>query len=135
MKEWGSNGGATLIFWGGANICIIGQPVMDQWMDERITAHQVIQASGLRPFFSPRIVGTHHSNSNLWTLDHHLAKFSYFTNLDFPEIRGPIPFLFATFCGFSSCDVLIIWPDHHPSQKKNDFSLYLPETSIFAPEN
>jgi len=39
-----------------------------------------------------------------------LAKLSYFTNLDVPEIWGvPIP-SFATFCGPRSCDVAIIRP-------------------------
>ena len=39
-----------------------------------------------------------------------LAKLSYFTNLDFPKVRG-FPFQKATFWGENSCEVAIIWPD------------------------
>ena len=35
----------------------------------------------------------------------------YFTNLDFPEIRGWYPSKEATFWGPRSCEVAIIWPD------------------------
>ena len=40
----------------------------------------------------------------------HLAKLKYFTNLDFPEIRG-CPFRNATFWGPRSGEVAIISPD------------------------
>ena len=51
----------------------------------------------------------------IYKSSNHLAKLSYFTNLDFPEIRG-CPFLFPTFWGpVRSCEVAMkfdhIWPE------------------------
>ena len=52
----------------------------------------------------------------IWTnvpLFNSLAKSLYFTNLDFPEIRGPIslPKSDLLVRGNRSCDVAIIWPE------------------------
>ena len=103
-----------------ANIYIIGQPVMDQWMDERITAHQAIQASGLRPFLPPGSLELTIPTVTfeLWIT---IWPHSYFTKIDFPEIRGPIPFLFVAFTVWARYNLT---RSPSPQKKKNDFSLY-----------
>ena len=52
---------------------------------------------------------THPWQQTISVLDccNYLAKLQYFTNLDFPEIRGPIPLLNPPFGGNRSCEVAI----------------------------